>query len=107
MGPDEGPERSRRVTGVLELRACLGRIGCRLEPRGRAIHDRPQDVLLRGDVGVQAGAANVERLGDVADARAGITALAKQVAGDVLDGPSTRDFGVGELDQDGLLTNDR
>src|SRR5438094_5919266 len=45
------------------------RIGRVLE-RGRGvIDDRPEDILLGGDVGVEAGALDVECAGDVANAR--------------------------------------
>ena len=52
---------------------------------GGALDDRPQHVLLRGDVCVQAGALDVERPGDVAHARPGIAMLTEERAGDVLD----------------------
>ena len=64
---------------------CLDRIGGGLELRGHLLDDRPQDVLLGRHVGIQAGALDVDRPGDVAHARAGVATLAEQRAGRVLD----------------------
>ena len=77
-------------------------VGGRFEARGDPIDDRPEHVLLRGDVGVQARAADIEHAGDVADARCRVALLAEELAGRILDGAAP-----GGLDQGTLLTNDR
>ena len=61
-----------------------GRRG-RFEGRGRAVDDREEDVLLRCDVGVEARALDVERLGDVADARRRVAVRVEQLAGHFVD----------------------
>ena len=74
-----GPNTTRaRVAGLDE-------IGGGLEPGRRPLDDRPQDFLLRGDVGVQAGALHVQRAGDVADARARVAVLVEERTRRVLD----------------------
>src|SRR5438094_10046283 len=61
------------------------RIGRVLE-RGRGvIDDRPEDILLGGDVGVEAGALDVECAGDVANARRRVAVGVEQLAGDLVD----------------------
>ena len=74
-----GPNTERTRVGRLD------RVGGGLEAGGRPLDDRPQDVLLRGDVGVQAGALDVDRARDVADARARVAVLVEERAGRVLD----------------------
>ena len=57
----------------------------RLEIAGRALDDRPQEVLLGRDMGVQAGALDVEGAGDVADAGRGVAVRVEQLARRVVD----------------------
>jgi hypothetical protein len=56
-----------------------------VEGLGRLLDDRRQHRLLGGDVGVQAGTAEVEGPGNVAHAGRGVAARAEQLAGHVLD----------------------
>ena len=73
-----------------------------LEPGGDAIYDRPEHVLLRGHVRVQARTADIQHASDVADARRRVALLAEELARRILDGAAP-----GGLDQGTLLTNDR
>ena len=81
---DERREPIHRVAG-----RALGKrgVGGRLERRRRPIDDRPEEVLLGGHVGVEAGALHVERSGDVADARRRVAVGVEQLSGDRVDRP--------------------
>ncbi len=87
--PDVGPdERDQVDAGAEHQRARVGRldrVGGGLEPGGRPLDDRPQDFLLRGDVGVQARALDVDRARDVAHARPRVAVLVEERACCVLD----------------------
>ena len=83
-GPDERGEPVDRGRHDCAASAAAPR------PRARSnaspsVDDRPEDVLLRGDVGVQAGALDVERAGDVANAGRRVAVRVEQRAGGVLD----------------------
>ena len=97
VGADEPGE---AVVGIAGLGGRC--VGSRLEARRDPVDDCPEHVLLRGDVGIQARAADVEHAGDVADARRRVALLAEELAGRILDGAAP-----GGLDQGTLLTNDR
>ncbi len=81
MGAHERPQSVHRIGG----RRRGGRRSA-FEPGCDPIDDRPQELFLRGDVRVQAWAADVERARDVADARRRVAVPAEQVAGRILDG---------------------
>ena len=104
--PDVGPDERDQVDARAEHeRARVGRldgVGRGLEPGGRPLDDRPQDFLLRGDVGVQAGALDVDRARDVAHARPRVAMLVEERACRVFDR-----LPAGRLDHRGkdLLTN--
>ena len=89
MGLDEGgePLDGVRIAGLIH-----GSVRRVLERRGRPIDDRPEEVLLRGDVGVQARALDVDRPGDVAHARPRVAALVEERAGGSLDLASAGGF---------------
>ena len=96
MCADQRRDGFGRVTGSARRRLGLRAIRGTLEATGRPIDDRPQNVLLGGDVGVQAGALDGKRPCDVADARRGVATLAEEVARDVLDGLATGELGGGQ-----------
>jgi len=72
--PDEGLE-------PLDDGPLPGRLPCfvgdSLEAIRSAPDDRPQDILFRGDVGIQAGTPDVQSAGDVANARSRIALFPK------------------------------
>ena len=76
---------ARRSTGSPLDGLGLGGGRGRLEVGRGPIDDREEDVLLRRDVGVQAGALDVEGLGDVADARRRVAVRVEQLAGHLVD----------------------
>jgi hypothetical protein len=59
----------------------VGRTICgELERRRGSVDDRPEEVFLRRDVGVEAGTLDVERPGDVADAGRSVAVDVEQLA---------------------------
>jgi len=78
MGARAGAE------GAGVVRLCV--VGSGLEAVRGPLDDRPQDVLLRRDVGVEAGALDVHGPRDVAHAGPRIPVLVEQGAGGVFDG---------------------
>src|SRR5919198_1805295 len=86
MGPDERGE----PFSWSRVRHRVARICRRSLEGGRgSVDDRPQDVLLRRDVRIEAGALDVERPGDVADAGRRVPALAEETARHALDRPAS------------------
>jgi hypothetical protein len=86
-------ERREPGTGIgLRLRVRVLERGVRggFEPHSHPVHDGPQDVLLGGDMRVQAGPLDVERPRDIAHARPGVAPLAEERARDVLDLAASR-----------------
>ena len=82
-----GPHERRQGLGRCHRPVRLGAdsVGRCLETRRRSIDDRPEHVLLRRDVRIQAGPLDVEGARDVAHARAGIATLAEERARDLFD----------------------
>jgi hypothetical protein len=71
-------------------RVAVGRVAnrcvCRpLEGGCGSIDDRPQDVFLRGDVGVETGTLDVECFRDVADGRRRVAVGVEQLARHFID----------------------
>ena len=85
--------RSGRQPAKGSRQCCDGR-DFSVEPICRAHHDRPQDVFLGRDVGIQPAALEIERLSDVTDACPGITALAKERGGSLFDLEPARRVGT-------------
>ena len=84
---DQRPKGLRRIARRHGAAEDVG--GGGLEPPGRPVDDRPEDILLRRDVGVQAGALDVEGACDVAHAGARVPALVEERARRRLDLPSS------------------
>src|SRR5688500_2340073 len=78
-------ERGEAVDGIAIgcVRRCA--VGGPLERGRSAINDRPEDIFFRGNVGVEAGALDVERAGNVADRRRRIAVCVEQLAGNLVD----------------------
>src|SRR4029078_8901896 len=81
VGLDEGGEPVDRVAAG---RVAERLVRAPLEGGRRRGDDPPEDVLLRRNVGVEAGALDVERAGDVADARGRVAVRVEQLAGNLL-----------------------
>ena len=63
----------------------LSFVGLRLEGGGGSVDDRPQDVFFGRHVGIEAGALDIERPGDVADARRRVAVRVEQLARNLFD----------------------
>src|SRR5688572_16727036 len=83
-------ERGEAVDGIAIgcVRRCT--VGSALERGRSAIDDRPEDILLRGNVGVEARALDVERARNVPDRRRRIAVRVEQLAGNLVDLPAAR-----------------
>lgn len=92
VGPDERAQGFDCVAGAAGLDLRFGGVRRDFEPACCAVDDGPEDVLLGGDVGIQARALDLEGPRDVADARARVAVRPEEVAGDVLDGAAAGDF---------------